>query len=97
MGIPGSPYSRDFGDPVVIIGIPFSRRLAVRYGSTLTVRVQFSRRVKRKMSKYKVAKSGGESISLYEIENGRSRSQEPQPEKAPTNDSRLTLSTTILQ
>ena len=70
MGIPGSPYS---GDPVVIIGIPFSRRLAVRCGSTLTVRVQFSRRVKRKMSKYKVAKSGGESISLYEIENGRSR------------------------
>jgi len=72
MGIPESPYSRDFGDPVVIIGIPFSRRLAVRYGSTLTVRVQFSRRVKYKMSKYKVAKSGGERISLYEIQNGRS-------------------------
>ena len=29
--------------------------------------------LKRKMSEYKVAKSGGESISLYEIENGRSR------------------------
>jgi len=64
MGIPGSPFSRDFGDPVVIIGIPFSRRLAVR--------VQFSRRVKCKTSKYKVAKSSGESISLHEIENGRS-------------------------
>ena len=72
----GIPYSRDFGDPVVIIVIPFSRRLAVRYGSTLTVRVQFSRRVKRKMSKYKVAKLGGESINLYEIENGdRERSR----------------------
>ena len=99
MGIPGSPYSRDFGDPVVIIVIPFSRRLAVRYGSTLTVRVQFSRRVKRKMSKYKVAKSGGESISLYEIENGRSREVKNRNlrSKAPTDDSRLTLSTTILQ
>jgi len=49
MGIPWSPYSSDFGDPVVIIGI------------------------KCKMSEYKVAKSGGESISLKEIENGRSR------------------------
>jgi len=77
MGIPGSPYSRELGDPVVIIGIPFSR-----YGSTLTVRVLFSRRVKRKMSKYKVAKSGGESISLYEIENGRSREKSrTQPEE----------------
>ena len=73
MGIPGYLYSRDFEDPVVIIGIPFSRRLAVQYGLTLTVRVQFSRRVKCKMSEYEVEKSGGESISLYEIENGRSR------------------------
>jgi len=29
MGIPESPYSRDFGDPVAIIGTPFCRRLAV--------------------------------------------------------------------
>ena len=33
----------------------------------------FSRRIKCKMSEYKVAKSGRESISLKEIENGRSR------------------------
>jgi len=32
------------------------------------------------MSEYKVPKSGGESINLYEIEN-RERSQEPQPEE----------------
>ena len=29
MGIPGPPYSRDFRDPVVIIGTPSCRRLAV--------------------------------------------------------------------
>ena len=34
-----------FGDPVMITGIPFSRWLVKRYRSTLTVRVQFSRRV----------------------------------------------------
>jgi len=35
MDIPGCPYSRDFGDPVVIIGTPFCRRL-VRYGKAPT-------------------------------------------------------------
>jgi len=33
MGILGSPYSCDFGGPVVIIGTPFCRRLAVRKGT----------------------------------------------------------------
>jgi len=62
----GSPYSRDFGDPIVIIGTPFAgdwRTLTVATGSVL----------KCKMSEYKVAKSGEESISLNESENGRSR------------------------
>ena len=30
MGIPESPYSRDFGDPIMIIGTPFCQRLAVQ-------------------------------------------------------------------
>jgi len=36
------------------------------------------------MNEYKVPKSGGESINLYEIEN-RKRSQEPQPEDKGTD------------
>ena len=53
----------------MIIGTPF----ASDYRSTLTVATGSV--VKCKMSDYKVEKSGEESISLKEIENGRSREE----------------------
>jgi len=78
MGIPGSPYSRDFGDPVVIIGTPFCRDW--RYGSTLTVATGSVLKTCQVQDECKVAKSGGKSIM-----GDRERSQEPQPEEKGTD------------
>jgi len=94
MGIPGSPYSRDFGDPVVIIGTPFAGD-AVRvdtdssYGFS-SQDVSSARWVSIKW-KYQ---AGGEHKPergwAWEVER-EVKSRNPR-RKAPTDDSRSTLS-----
>ena len=53
MGIPGCQYSRNFGDPFVIIGTPLKVHGASGASGTGSI-------LKCKMGEYKVGKSGAE-------------------------------------
>ena len=89
MGIPGSLYSGDFGDPVFCL-----RKFTTC--PTLAVQVQFSKHAKCKMSECKVARSGTEGMvwdrSIVTM-GDRETSHEPQPEEKATGTNRWILST----
>ena len=59
MGIPGFPFLRDFRDPVVIIGIPFSTQTADDAYATGRYS-QVWKHVRCRMAKYEVANSSEE-------------------------------------
>ena len=89
MGIQGSLYSCDFGDPIFCLW-KFTTCL------TLAVQVQFSRNVKCKMSECKVARSGAGGIvwdwSIAKI-GEQETSHDPQPEEKAKGTDGWILST----